>query len=69
MAKNDTEGEIYIYDTYSLSFGAGLFVVKAAEMIKEGKSIEEVRSWLEDNKLKLAHWFTVDDLFYLYEEN
>ena len=34
MAKNDTEGEIYIYDTYSLSFGAGLLVVKAAEMIR-----------------------------------
>ena len=28
-------------------------------------SIEENAQWLEDNKLHLAHWFTVDDLMFL----
>ena len=65
MAKNDTEGEIYIYDTYSLSFGAGLFVVKAAEMIKEGKSIEEVFKALDEIKEKSVLMFSVDTLEYL----
>ena len=31
----------------------------------EGKSIEEVRDFAENNKLRLCHWFTVDDLFFL----
>ena len=37
----------------------------AVGMKNEGKSIEEVRDWLEENKLSLAHHFTVDDLFFL----
>ena len=32
---------------------------------KQGKSIDEVAAWVEENKLKLAHWFTVDDLNFL----
>ena len=55
----------YIYDTYSLSFGAGLFVVKAAEMIKEGKSIEEVFKALDEIKEKSVLMFSVDTLEYL----
>ena len=31
----------------------------------EGKTIDEVYHILEDNKLNICHWFTVDDLFYL----
>ena len=65
MAKNDTDGDIYIYDTYSLSFGAGIFVVKAAEMIKEGKSIEEVFKALDELKEKSVLMFSVDTLEYL----
>ena len=52
MAKNDTEGEIYIYDSNNLTFGAGFFVVKAAEMISEGKSIDEVFKALDEIKEK-----------------
>lgn len=53
-------------DTLAASCGEGLLVWYAAEMRDAGKSIEEVKTWVEDNKLKLAHWFTVDDLKYLY---
>lgn len=35
-------------------------------MREEGASITEVRDWLEANKLHLAHWFTVDDLMFLF---
>lgn len=65
MAKNDTEGDIYIYDTSNLSFGAGFFVVKAAKMIKEGKTIEEVFTELDELKEKSILMFTVDTLEYL----
>jgi len=30
-----------------------------------GASIEAVRDWVEENKLRLCHWFTVDDLMFL----
>lgn len=65
MAKNDTEGEIYIFDTYNFSFGAGIFVVKAAQMIKEGKTIEETLNALEVLKEKCILMFSVDTLEYL----
>ena len=65
MAKNDIEGDIYIYDTNNLTFGSGFFVVKAAEMIKEGKTIEEVFKALDEIKEKYVLMFTVDTLEYL----
>ena len=46
--------------------GEGLLVWYAAKMREEGASITEVRDWLEANKLHLAHWFTVDDLMFLF---
>lgn len=65
MAKNDTEGEIYIYDSNNLTFGAGFFVVKAAEMINEGETIEEVFKALDEIKEKYVLMFSVDTLEYL----
>lgn len=65
MAKNDTEGEIYIYDSNNLTFGAGFFVVKAAQMLNEGKTIEEVFEALDEIKEKYILMFSVDTLEYL----
>ena len=59
------ESKIYCVDTLSAAFGEGLLVYYACKLRKEGKSIEETRDWLEEHKLELCHWFTVDDLFYL----
>ena len=53
-------------DTYAASLGEGLLVLYAADMHKAGKPIEEVHQWVVDNRFKLVHWFTVDDLMYLY---
>ena len=57
--------KVYVVDTLSASLGQGLLVWYAARMKAQGKSREEVRDWLEDNKLHLCHWFTVDDLHFL----
>lgn len=59
------DSKIYAVDTLSASMGYGLLVDYAVRMRDEGKSIEEVRDWLEANKLKMNHWFTVDDLNFL----
>lgn len=57
--------KIYVVDTLAASMGQGLLVWYAANLKKEGKTIEEVRDWVETNKLNLCHWFTVDDLMHL----
>ena len=31
----------------------------------EGMTLDELHKWVEDTKLHLCHWFTVDDLMYL----
>lgn len=53
-------------DTLAASGGQGLLVWHAVQKARAGSSTEEVRDWLEANKLKLAHWFTVDDLMFLF---
>ncbi|WP_304597348.1 DegV family protein [Adlercreutzia caecimuris] len=53
-------------DTLAASLGEGLLVYYAAKMREEGASIEKVRGWVEEHKLHLAHWFTVDDLMFLF---
>ena len=53
-------------DTLAASMGEGLLVYYAARKRNEGASIQEVRDWVEEHKLHLAHWFTVDDLMFLF---
>ena len=59
------ERKIITWDSLCASMGEGLLVYYAAKMKEEGKSLDEILAWLEENKLKLCHWFTVDDLFFL----
>ena len=60
------EAKIIVIDSLCASMGEGLFVHKAVMMKEEGKSIDEIAAWLEENKLHVVHNFTVDDLFHLY---
>ena len=57
--------KIIVVDTLAASMGEGLLVHYAVELQKQGKTMEEVAQWVEDNKLKLCHTFTLDDLFFL----
>ena len=59
------ESKIYCVDTLAASMGQGLLVYLAAEKKKGGATIEEVRDFVEQNKLNLCHWFTVYDLNHL----
>lgn len=59
------ERKIIVVDTLCASMGEGLLVKYAVEMKKQGKTMEEVAEWVEGNKLKLCHTFTLDDLFFL----
>lgn len=59
------ERKFYAVDTLAASLGEGLLVHYAARMQQNGSSMEEVRDFIEENKLNLCHWFTVSDLFFL----
>mgnify|MGYP002239611597 CR=1 FL=1 len=60
------EHKFLAVDSLCASMGEGLLVYHAAQQQKAGRSIEETARWLEENKLHLAHWFTVDDLMFLF---
>lgn len=57
---------IITIDTLAASLGQGLIVYYAAKMRAQGASIDETARWVEDNLLHMCHWFTVDDLMFLY---
>ena len=65
IRKDFPEQQLYVMDTRCISGGLGLLVIHCVEMMEAGKSFEEVIAWGEENKLKIAHRFTVDDLVYL----
>ena len=65
LSEQYPDRKIWVVDSLCASLGQGLLVWYAARMKAQGKSMEEVRDWLEDNKLHLCHWFTVDDLHFL----
>ena len=57
--------QIIVIDSLAASIGQGLLVYYAAQLKKEGKTIEETADWIYKNRLNLVHQFTVDDLFFL----
>ena len=59
------ERKLYVMDTLCISGGLGLLVEHMVERMEAGASFDEVTAWGEENKLKIAHRFTVDDLNYL----
>lgn len=56
---------ITIVDSKAACLGEGLLVFEAVNLKKEGKSLEEVVNWLEEYKMKLHSWVTVDDIRHL----
>ena len=59
------ERTIVTVDTLAASAGQGLLVYLAVEKKNAGATLEEVATYVEETKLQLSHWFTVDDLVYL----
>lgn len=59
------DADITIIDTKAASMGEGLIAWYAISMLENGASKDEIIDWVENNKLKVAHWFTVEDLNHL----
>ena len=56
---------LFVMDTRCISGGLGTLVVNMVRRMEAGASFDEVVAWGEENKLRIAHRFTVDDLNYL----
>ena len=57
--------KIRVVDSRCASLGQGLLVWYAAKNRDAGMELEDACRWLEEKKMNLCHWFTVEDLMYL----
>lgn len=57
--------KICVVDSLCASLGQGLLCWHAARKRDDGMALEELAQWIEDHKLNICQWFTVDDLKYL----
>lgn len=56
------ERKIYVVDTLAASSGYGLLVDTAYDLRENGMPLEDLYRWVENNKLRLNHWFFSTDL-------
>jgi DegV family protein with EDD domain len=57
--------KIYTIDTLCACGGEGFLVYYTALNHEQGMSIEDNAAWADKEKMHVAHWFTVSDLFFL----
>ena len=70
MAKQELDEEypdrkIVVIDTLAASLGEGLFVIKAAEQLKDGIALDAIEETIRAQVPSMCQSFTVDDLKYL----
>ena len=65
LSEDYPERKIECIDSLCASIGEGFLVYLAGKLRKEGKSFEEVATFVKENCTKVCHWFSVDDLLHL----
>lgn len=62
LKDNYPDRKIVIVDSLAASCGLGILAYQAGLNRLNGMSIEENREWIENHRLHLSHWFTIDSL-------
>lgn len=62
----EAEAHVRVIDSANLSTGIGLQVIEAACMAKEGKTLDEIATAIEEIKPRVRASFVVDTLTYLH---
>lgn len=58
--------KIYVVDSLAASSGYGLLMETLADMRDSGMKLDALHDWLNENRLRLQHWFFSTDLtFYI----
>lgn len=66
LAEKYPDRKIYVVDSLAASSGYGLLMDMAADRRDEGMDIDGLRAWIENNRLKIHHWFFSTDLTSYY---
>lgn len=65
-AERFPDRKIYVVDSLAASSGFGLMMDKLADLRDDGMDIDQIYNWVEENKLRMHHWFFSTDLtFYV----
>ena len=67
VAAEEFNGKVYVIDSKALSSGQGLLVLKACDLVTEGRSAEEVVQIINDLRSKVNTSFIPDALDYLHK--
>ena len=65
VVKNYPNAKIYCVDSYRMSGAIGLLTYYAFKMKSEGKSFDEIVSWLDENKIRVHQMGPIDDLIFV----
>ncbi len=65
LSEKYPDRQLYCIDSLGACAGQGLLVYLAVKRRDAGVSLDELKSYVENVRLRINHWFTVDDLKYL----
>lgn len=65
LAETEYKDKVYVIDNQRISITMRQSVVDALNMVKDGKSAEEIRDWLMDTKMQSSIYIMVGTLKYL----
>ena len=65
LSEKYPDRKVYIVDSLGASLGEGMLVMMAVDARAAGKSAEEIEAELNEAKMHIHHWVTVEDLVYL----
>lgn len=63
--EENTACHIHVVDSTSTSFAISLLALRAAEMVRQGESIQTILAQLVEDALHLATYYLVDDISFL----
>ncbi|MDR0381410.1 MAG: DegV family protein [Oscillospiraceae bacterium] len=66
LAKKYPDRRAVVIDSLCASLGQGLLMDYVVRLVREGRSLDEVHAWVEENKMQFNHLVTVDDLMHLH---
>ena len=67
LEEEDFPSKIYIYDSLQVSFGAGMLVLEAARMAREGADAKTIMAYLDTQVPKVGVYFVMKTLKYAYK--
>lgn len=68
LAKNQLESDkIYVIDSEGVTMGAGLLAIKAARLVEQGMSTEEIVAEIRESVRRMKYFYIVDTLKYLHK--